>query len=414
MRPLAHGIIPTVKGREVLFTVPGPGQYTLELDGWHGALHIFADPIRQFDVDPGDPDTIYFGPGTHDAGTIELKSGQTLYIDAEAIVYGQIRATDVTKARICGHGILDHSRMEADVAGITQTQNENRELIDPNRPCPVLLYYCKDVTFDGIIIRDPCFISMRSVGCESITINNTKVIGCWRYNAAGIDFCNSLHCRVRNCFVRTFDDSICLKGFYFLFQGEMFHNHRSYPVLDDVIFENCVVWNEWGKALEVGVDLCAMEVKNSGYRNCYVIHCSGTAVMDISNVDYAEVHNILFENIHVEVDDVIQQPIIQESDAQEYIVNPKSDYMPYLFLITIDFMAYSHGGIVRGHIHDITFRNIRVYANRIPPSRAAGYNNSHVIRSVQFENICLNGEKIESLTGMNLTIAPFVEGVELV
>ena len=412
VRPLPLGIVPTSKGRKIFFTIPGPGQYTLELDGLHGALHIFANPIKQFEVDAGDPYTIYFGPGTYDAGTIELKSGQTLYIDADAVVYGQIRATNVTNIRICGNGILDHSRIEADEIGITRTQTENSELIDPNRPCPVLLYYCQNVEIEGLVIRDPCFVSVRSVACENVTITNTKIIGCWRYNAAGIDFCNSLHCRVRNCFVRTFDDSMCLKGFYFLYQGEMFHNHRVYTVLDDVVFENCVVWNEWGKALEVGVDLCAMEVRNSGYRNCYVIHCGGTAVMDLSNVDYAEVHDILFENIHVEYDDVIQQPTMQVSDNHEYVANLNSTYMPYLFLISIAFTHYSHGGVVRGHIHDIAFRNIQVYASRIPPSLAEGYNDFHEVRSVLFDNISLNGKKIEHLADLNLELGRYVQDVE--
>lgn len=413
VRPLARGIKPVVRGREILFTVPGPGQYTLELDGPHGALHLFADSVKEYGIRAGDPDTVYFGPGVHDAGTIELKSGQTLYIDAEAVVYGQIRATDADHIRILGQGILDHSRMDADAGGIAQAKGANGELIDPVRPSPVVLSYCRDVEIDGIVIRDPCFLALRPIACENITIDNVKIIGCWRYNSDGIDIINSRHCRVRNCFVRSFDDSLCLKGFYFLHQGEMFHNRQVYAVMDDVVFENCVVWNEWGKALEVGVDLCAMEIKNCAFRDCYVIHCHGTAVMDLSNVDYAEVHDILFEGIHAEYDNVIQQPAIQESDDHVFLEDRNSTYMPYLLLSTICFSPYSHGGTVRGSIHDITIRNVAVHANRMPPSCIAGYDGTHMIKSVLLDQLSLNNEKIVSLADMKLQVGEYVSDVKL-
>jgi len=412
VRPASRGVKPVCRGREIRFTLPGPGQYTLELDGVKGALHIFANPLQQPAVQPGDPDTLYFGPGIHRAGVIDMHSGQTVYIDAEAVVYGQIQAIDAENIRILGRGILDHSQEGA--TGPAPELSENKELIDPPRPSPLLLSYCRGVTIEGITIRDPAFLALRPIACESVSIDNVKIIGCWRYNADGIDFINSRHCRVRNCFVRTFDDSLCLKGFYFLHQGEMFHRHQAYTVMDDVIFEHCVVWNEWGKSLEVGVDLCAMEIKNCAFRNCDVIHCSGSMIMDVSNVDYAEIHDILFEDIRVEYDPVLQRPAIQESEEQTFPTDPNSTYMPELFHALICFSPYSHGGTVRGKIHDITFRNIQVTAVRLPPSHFRGYDNEHRVEAVRIENFTLNGQRIGSLEEAGLQAGPFTDKIAMI
>ena len=52
VRPLSRGVTPSVQEGVIRFTLPGPGQYTVELDGSHGALHLFADPARPYDADP--------------------------------------------------------------------------------------------------------------------------------------------------------------------------------------------------------------------------------------------------------------------------------------------------------------------------------------------------------------------------
>lgn len=409
LRPSSKGITPACRPRELSFTLSIPGQYSLEIDGTKGALQLFANPPAAYHIDETDENTLYFGPGIHHPGTINLQSGQTVYLHENAVVYGQIHAIDAENIRILGRGILDHSWIDA--AEIPK--NDNDKDVDPFRPSPVYLRYCKNVTIEGITVRDPAFLAVRPIACTNVDIDNIKIIGCWRYNSDGIDFINSLHCRARNCYVRSFDDSLNLKGFYFLHQGEMFHNGQCHAVMDDVIYENCVVWNEWGKALEVGVDLCAMEVKNCAFRNCDIIHCHGSSCMDISNVDYAHVHDITFENIRVEYDTIIQRPMIQKTDADIYPWDPHSIYMPKLFSLTIAFTMYSYGGTVRGHIDHVTFKNIQVQAPRMPPSVFCGYDDEHQVEQVRINGFSLNGIAVESLADSGITIGNFTCNVTL-
>jgi len=243
-------------------------------------------------------------------------------------------------------------------------------------------------------------------------IENIKIIGCWRYNSDGIDFINSKNCIVSNSFVRTFDDSLCLKGFYFPNQGCMFHNGKTYDTMDNVVYENCIIWNEWGKALEIGIDLCAKEIKNCAFKNCEIIHCDGGVVMDITNIDYAHIHDILFENIRADYDDVIQLPALQIDDNCKYEENPESNYMPPLFTANIFFDSiYSDNGTVRGKINRIRLKNIYVTAKQMPTSYITGYDEVNNISDIKIDGLYLNGEKIDSKEKANLSTGKFTENI---
>lgn len=402
IRPLSLGITPTVAGRTVTFTVDRPCQAVVEFDGTSGALHLFADPAEAIPVPSGD--VLYFGPGEHDVGHIELKSNQTVYIDTGAVVYGEIYGCDVENVRILGKGILDHSKQT--------TPNNDTSFVDPLRPSPIVIRYGKNVELRGITVRDPFFLAVRPIACEGVHIDNVKVIGCWRYNSDGIDLINTRHAVIENCFVRSFDDSFCLKGFCYPFADEMHHNGRTYDVMEDVIFRNCVAFNEWGKALEVGVDLCASEVKNCRFENCDVIHACGMA-MDVTNVDYADVHDITFENIRVEHGATASRPMYQFEEDTVY-TGENSDYMPLLMLCNVTYSdEYSAPGDVRGKIHGITFRNIQVHSPRMLPSEFVGYSKAYGVNGVTVADLSWNGRKLTDFTEANITVKEHAHNVIL-
>ena len=111
-----------------------PCQAVVEFDGISGALHLFADPDKTYEV-PSE-DVIYFGCGEHNVGRIELKSGQTVFIDKGAVVYGEIYAIDAENVKIIGKGILDHSKA---------THFEDDGFVDPYRPSPIEIRYSKNI-----------------------------------------------------------------------------------------------------------------------------------------------------------------------------------------------------------------------------------------------------------------------------
>ena len=92
VRPASYGIQPKVKGKTISFTLNKPGQLTVEVNGTHRALHLFANPPEEHAPDPKDPHVRYFGPGVHCPGIIRMESHQTVYIAGGAVVYGAIVA----------------------------------------------------------------------------------------------------------------------------------------------------------------------------------------------------------------------------------------------------------------------------------------------------------------------------------
>ncbi len=403
VRPLSRKIVPDVAGREVTFTLDKPGQICVEFDNHFGALTFFADGPEQ-PVDMNRAHVLYYGPGEHYIGAVELQDDTTVYIARGATVYGAFWALHKKNITIAGRGILDHSRAEPEVV--------EGDFIDPGRPSPLILQYCENIEIRDVIFRDPCFLCVRPICCDNVEIDNIKVIGCWRYNSDGIDPINCRHGRVRNCFVRSFDDSLCLKGVCSMFKELMTDNGRVYDMMEDFVYENCVVWNDWGRALEVGLDIYGKEMTNCAYRNIDVIHATH-AVMDTRNVDNAFVHGITFEDIRVEYEPYSLKPRIQDTDEDVYDLFEKTDYMAPLYEGEILYIeVYSAFKDERAKIHDITMRNIAVTAPAMPPINMRGYSEAYDLRRVTIENLTRNGQPVTA-DSANLTIGDFVYDVTL-
>ena len=91
------------------FHLDGPGFYTVDLGDCHQVVHLFAGGARRIFRIWDAPDVLYFGPGVHRPGLIELKTNQTLYIAEGAVVHSRVCARHADHIRILGKGILDCS-----------------------------------------------------------------------------------------------------------------------------------------------------------------------------------------------------------------------------------------------------------------------------------------------------------------
>jgi len=403
VRPLSKGVRPRVENGRITFTLPSPGGYSLELDGYHHNLHLLADPPKTYAVDRHDPQTLYFPPGCHDVGILQLKDGQTVFLDEGAVVYGCIHATDCTGIRILGRGILDNSKnVETILFEMEKLGDGSVDVRNAKREHTIHLVRCQDVVLDGITIRDSLVYNVGLWGCDDVEISNLKIIGSWRFNTDGIDFHNCRRCHVTDCFVRTFDDTICFKG------------HLGYqPTCEDILVENCVVWCDWDHCLEIGAECCADHMRRLTFRNIDVIRSLDIA-MNIGNVDYGHVHDVLFEDIRVEMDKVYQRPRIQVDDSETFPIDPNSTWLPTLMSCRVlHHHEYSGGRPERGHISDITFRDIHVLSERMPPSFFEGYDAEHLVSNVTIEGLYLNGTRVETLADAAVSIGDFATNIVL-
>lgn len=421
IRPQSQGITPTVEDGTIRFVLEKPAYVTVEPYGRHRALHIFADPMPHYDVDPASPDVLYFGPGEHDVGLLELKSHQTLFLDEGAVVYACVRAIDAEDIRILGRGILDNSRNREEILFESNVEDNHEAVNNAYRRHTIELEYCTGIEIDGITIRDSLVYNVRPVACRGLCIRNVKIIGCWRFNSDGIDMHNCVGVRISDCFLRTFDDSICVKGFDCYFEGDvaeqvrraMYRNGEAYDIFEDVLVERCVIWNDWNKALEIGAETKAEEIRDVTFCNCDLIHLTLTA-LDCINVDYADVHDVTFRDINIECDEEIPAPLIQKNDQHVY-VNPTPDYMPCTISVAVVYHhEYSKGSEHRrGRNRRFRFENIRVLGDKSPRVKCVGYDAEHKTEDICITNLYLNGEPVRSLTGENWEIGDFAENVRL-
>ena len=386
VRPTSYGIQPVVEGDRVSFSLDRPRQLVVEMNGPHGALHLFANPPEKDAPAPEAPGVRYFGPGVHRPGRIELKSNETVYLAGGALVYGSIHANQASHIRIAGRGILDVAPFERGQGGGA-----------------IRLANCSDVTVDGIIMRDPDVWCCTLAGCSRVKISNVKLVGLWRYNADGIDVCNSQDVVVSESFVRAFDDALVIKGL------RSSRDPSDDQPVRNIQFRDCVIWCDWGRAMEIGAETCAPEIANVTFADCDIVRTAHIA-MDIQHGDRAAIRNIRFERIRVEIDEQNPAPRMQQNRDEKYPDTTADGYCPTLFEIVIRPNPYSHDE-TRGTVRDIVFQDITVFSRLQPPSSFRGFDAEHSVEGVTIQNLRFNDHPIEDAAAARLTVGPHVSGV---
>jgi len=357
--PSSYGLTPHIAGRQVTFALDHPANLTIEINGeTTSSLHLFANPEETNRPDAGDTNTIYFGPGQYEVtNTITVKSGQTLYLAGGAVLRGVGRNGPVVELEgshpaLRGRGIIDGSQ------------------------CPIhtrhlLFIHGDDVTVEGVMLRDSSTWTVPIRRSHRVTITNVKVFGC-RANSDGIDICNSTDVTVDGCFLRTLDDLIVVKS------------DRGQGPVRRVVARNCVLWNQVAHALSVGAEL-REDVDDVRFSNCDVIHDTGREwTLRVYHCDAATVSNVRFENIRVE-----------ESRK--------------LISLWINKAIWSRDA-ERGHIREVTFRNIQAVTAQPPKIELEGYDADHAIDGVLFDQVKINGRP---LTIAGVFTNEFVRGINV-
>lgn len=390
VKPSAYGIKPEAGGNKITFKLVDPCQITIEVNGINRALHLFVNPVESHMVNREDPKIKYFGPGVHDAGKITMNSGDTVYIEGGAVVYGCIEARDASDIRILGRGILDTSRFERfDVNG------------------SIALFNCSKVEINGIIIRDPSEWTVIPAGCDHVNIRNIKLIGLWRYNSDGIDVVNSRNVRIDSCFVRAYDDCIVIKGL---------KDRRGVPTghqnVNDIVVTGCVLWCDWGRTLEIGAETCADEMSDIFFRDCDIIRTDMVA-LDIQHGDRALIKNVHFVNIRIEIDDFSLRPVIQSYEGEQYVIDPDDDFRPGFFVIELVSTIWSKDN-KNGSIRDIFIKDVTVTGKHLPESKIYGLDDTHTVDNITFENIRFNGMPVKNAGECKLKIGEHAHNVKFI
>ena len=325
IRPLEYKMQDKCSGNKVTLNINKPMQFTFEPDGYHNALHVFINPPSQ----KPNGDIIYYGKGEHTVGLIWLESGQTLYLDEGAVVYGVIFAKDASDIKITGRGIIDSSPYRRgddfneggrEIYDGLIKHGISKEPSEAGYICSnMVLYNCKNVYVEGITLKDSMFWSLIVRNhCENIVIDNIKIIGQWRYNSDGIDICASKNVTVKNSFVRSFDDCFVARGAYLQDETEDVEN---------ITVKNCVMWCDWGKSLEIWCGNKPCAIRNIKFEDIYLIRLSVVA-MNITTWYGSElslVENIAYKNIFINTDnDKNRMSVMTDNEENPVYINRKA------------------------------------------------------------------------------------------
>ena len=397
IKPYSKGIKVKKEGGQIVFSIKDHGGYVLEIDDYHGFLYIFNNHPMVCE----DPQKVthYFGKGVHFPGKLILKSNDSVYVDKDALVYGCIFAENAENIRIYGNGVFDDSG-EARFCEPCYEKYTNGN---------IKLYDCKNIQIDGVGFTNSAVWCVNLFHCFGVEINAINIFGQWRYNTDGIDIVNSCNITVRHSFVHSFDDAITVKGI----------DRYSYESNRNMLFEHCVLWCDWGKTCEIGLETAAPEYENIIFRDCDILRAGNTAC-DIQNGDCAEVHDVIFENLRVELESFYTPSVVQRSESQIY---DRKDEIEIAKVLSVRnkryrekhaFLGFTHeaeskipiGDKRFAGVHDIQVKDIYVYCDE---TIAQQYGTKCVIldvnnfiptteyRDIIVSGIFLNGKKLAAL-----------------
>jgi hypothetical protein len=364
VRPLSLGIRPEVRDGVIRFTLRAPAQLTVEVNGGTArALHLFANPLETDVPDPNGENVIWLGPGIHDEPVVRLKSGQTLYIAGGAVLRGKVVAEKAENIRVTGRGIIDGSVFDR------WTQ----------RTVPADFRLCKHVRVDGVIFLDPAAWTLNTFACSDVLIENVKIVSA-RPNGDGITTQSCQNLTARDCFVRSWDDSLVVKNY-----GD--------GTSHDILFQNIVVWTDLAQSCEIGYETKGPEMYDIAFEGITVLHNFHKPVLSIHNSDQAYVHDIRYKDITVE------DARMGEGDGANFLID-----------LTVAESQWTTSK-ERGRIENVTYQNINVLGGRFTPSRFMGFDAEHGIKNVSIENLSILGKRITTKEEGRFDISGAVEGV---
>lgn len=326
------------------------------------SLHIlFTKKVEK----PKQIDYLFKKGNIYNIETLELKSGETVFIEEGAVVCGRFISNKADNIKILGNGILMGSFWHI------YYENSAESLIN--------IVQGNNIEINGINLVDGGSWHIIIVSSKDVLIDNINILGCV-ITGDGIDIVGSEDVKITNSFIRANDDCISIKACDY-------QDKSGCKNAENILVDNCIFWNsEFGNVLEIGYETRCDEIKNIIFRNCIILYCEyegnqSGGCLTIHDADHAYVHDVFYENILIE-------------NAQEKFVDLK--------VLDSKYSADKK----RGKIENIYFKNITL-TGKFPVSIIRGFEMKNELsrpNNINFENIQINGEKVLSANQLRMVV----------
>lgn len=395
LRPAGNATVCSQSNNTTVISIEEACQVSFEVDGdIYGNLQIFANPIEE--IDKTDENIIYLSSGLYtaencdmieifamsvgnekiDTPVLAVPSGKTLYLSGGAVVQAMITIENCNNSAIKGRGIIDQLLWN----------RENNIRSSESKPVPkgINIANSKNVTVEGVIVRDSLAYSIYAGNTTGITVDNFKAIAAAQWSD-GFDAMSCSDVEIYNSFFRNNDDCIAVYGSRWSNKGDS----RNYEIY------NCILWADNAHAINIGNhgsndatapdtieniyfhDIDILEVHSINYTGAFRIACGGENI----------IRDITLENFNVQFSrsDLIRLHIISDS------------------------------GYFGATVEDITFKNIKFTPNegQNVGIYLQGLNTERMIKNITFENVFIGDEEISASSSLLYTNS-YVSGLNFI
>jgi polygalacturonase len=346
IRPQSYQIKPTlVNDHTLTLTLDRPLKISVEPDGKKAPLLLFANPIETDAPKAGDEGVVYFGPGVHKPEKIIVESNQTLYLAGGAVVKAEVLVKGAN-IRICGRGILDGSDWQwrkGPVGNLIAIRNST------------------DVEIHGITLRGSSHWTIVPRNSKHIKIRNVKLCNSRVQNDDGINPCNSQDVLITDCFIRSDDDCIALKGLDFTAENSN---------VERITVENSTLWCDRARIFLLGHESRAAYMRNISIRNLDIIHFTMTPFLLEPGEDM-RLEDITIENIRMHGEG--QREFIRlRPVVNQYMRKKVPGFIRNVLFknITLDgqpgeYLVQIQGADAEHNVRDITFENVSILGTEL-------------------------------------------------
>ncbi|MDA3798655.1 MAG: glycosyl hydrolase family 28 protein [Kiritimatiellae bacterium] len=384
IRPLSAGIECARDENTITFILDKPRNLFVKWDdGFELPVYIWASAPDTDVPDPNDENVIYYGAGSHDVGRITMESNQHLYIAPGAIVYGCIKVDDAENIKISGRGILCGSK-----DGWPSQENPEHDLVG--------IWNCKNVDYEGVILLDSWGWTLVFHNCENVHVDGARLLTERLKSTDGINPCNSRNVLIENCFARTKDDCVSIKGLDY-HGTEIPPDISLWTPIQNIEIRNCVFWSDNNNAIVVGTETRAEVIENIKFSNIDIVKASNTCgdvagAMAVLSLHDTVLQNIVFENIRI-----------------EYATGPWLIIFFLKEIFGIPSIRRPEGGVIQ----DVRFKNINITGGPHRPAYIHGEDENHVVKDIEIENLYVHGKQITNSKDARIVIGEYVENFKL-
>ncbi|KAF4868656.1 Polygalacturonase [Colletotrichum siamense] len=346
IRPDSYGIIPNRQGNSLSFNLTKPTDILIQTtNSVFDVLHIITNRIPKGVPSKDDPSIIYYGPGYHTLNsTLNITSGQALYLAAGAVLNAAVSLDNATSASIRGHGILYRTPVGA-----------------------ISAQWSKNITIESITVLNPTHYTFNAAEAEDVTIRKLRSFSATQWGD-GIDLYSSKNVLIDGVFMRNSDDCIAL------------YNHRNdwYGDSTNITIQNAALWADVAHPINIGTHgnsinpetLSDITIRNIDIMDHREFQMGYQGAIAINPGDSNLIKNVLIENVRVEDFRMGQVITMMVMYNQKYNTSPG-----------------------RG-ISNVTIRDLVYKGNNANTAIMTGFNETRGVEFVRFENLIINGLRV--------------------